>query len=69
MNNTNTHTMQHFTTPAKSLEYGDTIRIANGKTFTVQDAGWDEVLVEDAQGRGFFVNPNETVEVLTCLVY
>jgi len=61
--------MKQFTTSAKSLEYGDTIRIANGKTFTVQDAGWDEVLVEDAHGASFLVNANEAVEVLTCLVY
>ena len=58
-----------FTTAAKSLEYGDTIRISNGKTFTVDDAGWSEVCVEDAQGRAFFIDPNEVVEVVTCLVY
>lgn len=61
--------MQQYTTPAKSLEYGDLIRISNGKTFTVVDAGWDEVQIADEEGRGFFINPNESVEVLTCLVY
>ena len=69
-NETNTpSTMKNYTTTANSLEYGDVIRTSNGKTFKVEDAGWDEVSVNDGFGRTFLVDPNEIVEVLTCLVY
>lgn len=69
-NETNTpSTMENYTTTANSLDCGDVIRTSNGQTFKVEDAGWDEVSVNDGCGGTFLVDPNEIVEVLTCLVY
>ena len=57
-----------YQTAAASLEFGDTINL-NGNTYTVYDAGWDEVTVQDANGAAFLVDPAQTVEVVSCLIF